>query len=73
MNLPGFSYETANQIRDEIKAQINQDKCCPDCKKLVDVELPAFDKNGEVKTWPIYRDNALVRRAKPLQDIYPSC
>lgn len=70
LNLPGFEYETANQIRDEVKAQINQDKCGSDCKKLIDIELPTFDKNVAVKTWPIYRDNALVRRAKPLQDIY---
>ena len=69
MNLSGFSYETVNQIRDEVKAQIHQDKCCADCKKLVDIELPVFDKNITVKTWPIYRDNALVRRAKPLQEI----
>ena len=67
LNLSGFEYESVNQIRDEVKAQINQDKCCADCKKLVDIELPAFDKNVAVKTWPIYQDNALVRRAKCLQ------
>src|SRR3990167_4495006 len=49
LNLPGFEYETANQIRDEVKAQMNQDNCCADCKQLVDIELPVYETNN-VKT-----------------------
>ena len=69
LHLPGFSYESANQIRDEIKSQVNQVECCDECKKLVDIVLPKFEKVA-VKEWPMYQDNALVRRAKALQEIF---
>ena len=67
MNLAGFNYETVNAVRDEIKSQLNQVTCCDDCKKLVDVVVPRFEK-VTIKTWHMYRDNALVRRAKALQE-----
>lgn len=69
MNLPGFEYTSANQIRDEIQSQLNQVTCCDDCKKLVDIVLPHVEKNISVKEWRMYRDNALVRRAKALQEL----
>jgi len=69
LQLKGFSYESANQIRDEIKLQLDQVTCCDECKKWVDVTLPVFDKNSTVKTWEMYQDNALVRRAKALQEV----
>jgi NADH-quinone oxidoreductase subunit G len=69
MQLPGFDYTSAHNIRDEIQAQLTQVTCCEDCKKVVDVTLPAYTK-VHVPTWRIYRDNALVRRAKALQEIH---
>ncbi len=68
LQLPGFSYTSASAIRDEVKAQLNQVTCCDACKKTVDIVLPAFE-NLTVPVWHMYRDNALVRRAKALQEI----
>lgn len=68
MNLPNMHYHSANQIRDEIKKQFDQHECCKECKATVDVALPSDTKNNTVKTWQMYRDNALVRRAKALQE-----
>lgn len=69
MKLNGFAYENVAQIRDEIKAQMDQVTCCAECTKLVDIVLPKSEKNPTVKTWHMYRDNALVRRAEPLQEL----
>lgn len=68
MQLPGFDYATADMVRDEVKAQMAQHTCCDHCKQLVDIVLPQ-DRKSVAKTWHLYRDNALVRRAKALQEL----
>ncbi len=68
LELPGFDYEDAFAIRDELKAQV--DAFTPDAP----APLPAITKpsaqEGLVRVghWPIYRGDPLVRRAQPLQD-----
>lgn len=68
LELPGFSYTSVNQIRDALRAKADQHMCCKECKEVGDIVLPKNEKNIFVKTWAMYRDNALVRRAKALQE-----
>lgn len=69
MNLAGFSYQSANEIRDDIKSQMDQYQCCAECKETKTPVLTAHAHCAPVKTWHMYRDNALVRRAKALQEL----
>lgn len=68
MNFPGFDYESTSMIMDELKNKLDQYACCDDCKKLVKVVLPT-SSHAVVAEWDLYRDNALVRRAKALQAV----
>ena len=72
MDLPGFNYETANSIRDEI-ASHSGDARVANCVRETSVAqqkiaLPSFNPNIKIPEWHMYRDNALVRRAKALQE-----
>ncbi|HLB56617.1 MAG TPA: NADH-quinone oxidoreductase subunit NuoG [Coxiellaceae bacterium] len=68
LELQGFSYTSANQIRDALKAKVDQHECCKECKDVGDIVLPKNKENIFVKMWKIYQDNLLVRRAKSLQE-----
>ncbi|OGT34577.1 MAG: hypothetical protein A3C44_07075 [Gammaproteobacteria bacterium RIFCSPHIGHO2_02_FULL_39_13] len=68
MNLSGFDYESTSMIIDKLKNKFDQHVCCEDCKKIVERELPA-SSHVTVPEWDLYRDNALVRRSKSLQEL----
>lgn len=68
MNLPGFTYQTATDVRDDIKSQMDQASCCSECKNLPAIVLPVTSGDVVVPTWHHYQIDPIVRRAKALQD-----
>lgn len=72
LSLPGFAYDTAFSIRDALKTQIIQEPFLAVRNTVSDIRLP--EKNEKIILafdWLCYRDNALVRRAEPLQQMIP--
>ena len=70
MHLSGFHYETVKAVSDDIAAAVgtNQFDANQAVKSRALPKLPVFSPHAVVPVWPMYQDNALVRRAKPLQD-----
>jgi NADH-quinone oxidoreductase subunit G len=68
MKLSGFSYESVNQICDEIHGSLgmNPSVTSETLSHNSDVVLPKYTP-VKVPQWHMYRDNPLVRRAKSLQ------
>lgn len=72
LNLPEFNYKTVNVVRDEIHGDAREASTVSETsvaqsnqhKKII---LPTFSP-VEIKTWHIYQDNPLVRRATALQN-----
>ncbi len=65
--LPGFDYVTSEQVRDELKEQIDQVVLPPASEWL---ELPAAEKMPalhRIAEWPMYRVDSVVRHADSLQ------
>ena len=82
MNLANFNYESASAVRDELRSCCGDGACGGDAREVsvangtsvvkcditMNIVLPKFSATAIVPTWHMYRDNALVRRAKALQE-----
>lgn len=69
--LPGFDYVTSEQVRDELKEQIEQTQRphSPEWLELPPIQsMPSLCRLAE---WPMYRIDALVRHASSLQATMP--
>lgn len=67
MKFEGFNYQSAFEIRKELEKQIKENAH----SQRQEESLSAIEKNKEtflrVAPWHMYRNDSLVRRAKPLQ------
>lgn len=74
MEIPGFEYQTAHEIRDLLQQQVGE-LSEHDLAKPSSEHTPLSNLHGQVDTntlnrlapWPIYRVDSLVRRADALQ------
>lgn len=69
--LSGFAYQSASAVREALKAQLSQDSWKSEAVSPISQLSLSSEKSNEVIgifDWPMYRDNALVRRAAALQD-----
>ncbi|OGT26718.1 MAG: hypothetical protein A3I77_07840 [Gammaproteobacteria bacterium RIFCSPLOWO2_02_FULL_42_14] len=66
-HLSGFSYQNIAAIGDTIKKQL--DNHFSATARSTSITLPTFNDKIVVPEWSLYRDNALVRRAKALQEL----
>ncbi len=68
LELDGFEYQSAHQIKEELFAKVSTMPTCKPQKAKLDV-LPAPLSNMiRLGSWPMYRTDNLVRRAKALQE-----
>ena len=65
LNLQGFEYESADQVRDELKAQIGAIK--PDNRYEFGSDVGLGSESDQTRDVPIYQVDAIVRRATALQ------
>ncbi|HVV68718.1 MAG TPA: NADH-quinone oxidoreductase subunit NuoG [Gammaproteobacteria bacterium] len=68
LGLSGFDYVTSEQVRDELKLQMERQVHIPD-EAWPDLQLPGSRISGlqRIGQWPMYRVDSLVRHAKSLQ------
>ena len=68
LNLEGFNYQQSEQIRDELDMQVSQHNLVTDSSSIT-LDLSKVSKKlNRLTEWPIYKIDALVRRANALQE-----
>lgn len=69
-NLDGFDYPSSEVVRDEVQKMIGEAPVLEPIESTFPVQDALTTPNlTRITTWPIYRVDALVRRAEPLQAV----